>query len=74
MENKNKYAIILFDEDGSVWRVYLFKKKQPFMRRVAYEVDRYPHVASVSIGTFKYSDNPLMKRARNCEKVFELDD
>lgn len=69
---EHKYVIIFFEEAGTVWRVYKIKNKRDLRDRVSYEVDHWPHLLVLDIHTFNYSDNEIVKRARKCERTYEL--
>lgn len=67
-----KYVIILFHEDGTVWRVYKLKNKKDLRDRVSYEVEHWTHMIVLDIHAFNYSDNDIIKRARKSKDIFEL--
>lgn len=67
-----KYVIILFDEDGKVYRVVRVKNKRNLRDRVSYEVEAYPHICVVTIGIFNHSDNAIIKRARKCKNIVDF--
>lgn len=67
-----KYVIILFYENGRVYKVYRLKNKRDLRDYVSQHADHWGNLIVVNSGIFEHSDNDIIKRARRCDKIIDI--
>ena len=67
-----KYYIIFLHKDGTVYCVLGFKYKRTFLDRLSFAMGECRHIMVVDGFTFDHSDNNIVKRARNCDRISNI--